>query len=169
MDSQETFAVVESTPGYLPEDCDPLETADYSQAVAHANALADELEEQGYVCDRSQASRDNRYAIRCERLDADRAIEVAEGLGVLAHDYGLYAVKAALDQIPFKAAPSRQTYQGLGFVGSEVYDENMSRAWDADAWEVPEWADTLITQIRQATAAPDLGRIIEVVRVDNLA
>jgi hypothetical protein len=60
------YVVIESTPGYMPEDCDPLVTEDYAEAVAYANELADELEEQGYACDRSWASSNNFYAIKCE-------------------------------------------------------------------------------------------------------
>lgn len=41
------FVAIESTPGYMPEDSEPFETEDYSEAVAYANELADGLEEQG--------------------------------------------------------------------------------------------------------------------------
>lgn len=79
------YIVIENAPGYLPEDGDPLCTDDYAEAVAHANGLADQLEEDGYVCDRSWASQTNHYAIQCVRPDADtvapdlgRSIEVIE-------------------------------------------------------------------------------------------
>lgn len=70
--------VVENTPGYLPES-EPADFAEYVDAVAYANELADELEEDGYTCDRSWASRDNFYAINCTRdgsHDLGRVIEV---------------------------------------------------------------------------------------------
>lgn len=73
-----TYVVIESTPGYMPEDCEPFETTEYSEAVAHANELADELEEQGYECDRSWASSGNYYAIKCARPDGSM---VAPDLG----------------------------------------------------------------------------------------
>jgi hypothetical protein len=71
-DSQRTYLVIESTPGYLPESDDPAEFAEYADAVAEA---------QGYTADRSWASRDNYYAIHAERSDTvapdlGRTIEV---------------------------------------------------------------------------------------------
>lgn len=77
-EDQRTYVVIESTPGYMPEDCDPFVTDDYSAAVAYANELADELEEQGYECDRSWASSNNYYAIKCE---LPREATVAPDLG----------------------------------------------------------------------------------------
>ena len=64
-----TYVVVENTPGYLPESDDPLVTDDYQAAVAHAHELADELEGDGYTCDRSWASADNYLCIRCVRTE----------------------------------------------------------------------------------------------------
>jgi hypothetical protein len=76
----ETFIVIENTPGYLPDADEPAEFDNYADAVAYANELADELVEQGYECDRSWASRDNYYAIHCETSekmhDLGRNIEV---------------------------------------------------------------------------------------------
>lgn len=76
------FSVIENTPGYLPDADEPAEFELYADAVAYANELADELEEQGYVCDRSWASRDNYYAIHCtteEKIhDLGRNIEVVK-------------------------------------------------------------------------------------------
>lgn len=74
------YAVVENTPGYLPET-EPAEFDEYADAVAYANELADELEELGYETDRSWASRNNYYAISAERSDTvapdlGRTIEV---------------------------------------------------------------------------------------------
>lgn len=63
------YVVIENTPGYLPDDDDPLVTDDYATAVDHANELADRLEEEGYECDRSWASSTNQYAIHCTRSD----------------------------------------------------------------------------------------------------
>lgn len=74
------FYVIENTPGYLPDDDEPFETDSYVDAVAYANQLADELEEQGYETDRSWASQDNLYAIHAttaEKMhDLGRNIEI---------------------------------------------------------------------------------------------
>jgi hypothetical protein len=63
------FVVIESTPGYLPEDDDPLVTDSYEEAVEEVNRICDELEDAGYVVDRSWASQDNLYAAHAERPD----------------------------------------------------------------------------------------------------
>lgn len=65
----ERFVVIESTPGYMPEDDDPLYTEHYDEACERVNELCDELEAQGYEVDRSLASRDNLYAAHAERPD----------------------------------------------------------------------------------------------------
>ena len=74
-----SFLVIENTPGYMPES-EPAEFEEYADAVAYADELADELEEQGYVTDRSWASRDNYYAVNAttdEKIyDLGRTIEV---------------------------------------------------------------------------------------------
>lgn len=64
-----TFVVIESTPGYMADDDDPAVFDEYTDAVAHANTLADQLEEQGYTTDRGWASADNYYAIKAVRDD----------------------------------------------------------------------------------------------------
>jgi hypothetical protein len=64
-----TYIVIESTPGYMPEDNDPATFEEYADAVAYANELADELEDQGYTTDRGWASSGNYYAIKAERDD----------------------------------------------------------------------------------------------------
>jgi hypothetical protein len=74
-----TWTVIENTPGYLP-DAEPTDFAEYSEAVAYANELADELEEAGYVTDRSWALQINHFAIKAthpDRIhDLGRSIEV---------------------------------------------------------------------------------------------
>jgi hypothetical protein len=81
-----TFYVVENTPGYMPDADEPADFEEYSEAVAYANELADELEEQGFVCDRSYASSGNYYAIYCvetegiARLGRYIAVERAEDI-----------------------------------------------------------------------------------------
>ncbi len=76
------YLVIENTPGYMP-DTEPAEFDDYADAVAYANELADELEEDGYTTDRSWASRDNGYAINATTdakiHDLGRTIEVVNG------------------------------------------------------------------------------------------
>ena len=62
------FYVIENTPGYLP-DAEPVDFDDYADAVAYAHELADELEEQGYVTNRSWASADNLLCIEAHRTD----------------------------------------------------------------------------------------------------
>lgn len=69
MSATPQFVVIESTPGYMPEADDPAIFDTYAEAVAYANELADELEEQGYETDRSWASSGNYYAIKAERSD----------------------------------------------------------------------------------------------------
>jgi hypothetical protein len=73
------YLVIENTPGYLP-DSDPAEFTEYADAVAYANELADELEDQGFTTDRSWASRDNYYAISAtdpnKTHDLGRTIEI---------------------------------------------------------------------------------------------
>lgn len=63
-----SWCVTESTPGYMPDD-DPAIFTEYSEATAYANELADELEEQGYTCDRGWASSGNYFAVHCTRDD----------------------------------------------------------------------------------------------------
>jgi hypothetical protein len=75
---QDSWIVVESTPGYMPESGEPAEFTEYAEAVAYANELADELEEQGYSTDRGWASSGNYFAIKAERSDT-----VAPDLGRL--------------------------------------------------------------------------------------
>lgn len=74
-----SYLVIENTPGYMPES-EPVEFDDYNNAVAYANELANELEDDGYTTDRSWASRDNYYAINATTdakiHDLGRSIEV---------------------------------------------------------------------------------------------
>jgi hypothetical protein len=76
------YIVLESTPGYMPDADEPAEFETYAEACEYANELAQELEEQGYECDR-WASSQNTYAIYCqlpreatEAPDLGRYIEV---------------------------------------------------------------------------------------------
>lgn len=66
-----SYVVIESTPGYMPDSDDPLVTDVYADAVAYVNELCDELEDQGYTCDRSWASGSNYYAAYCTRTDSE--------------------------------------------------------------------------------------------------
>jgi hypothetical protein len=63
------FVVIESTPGHMPDSCEPAEFVEYADAVAYANELADELEDQGYTTDRSWASSGNYFAVYATRDD----------------------------------------------------------------------------------------------------
>jgi hypothetical protein len=80
MDEQTTWLVIESTPGYMPDADEPAEFREYADAVAYAHELANELEDQGYVCDRGWASSGNYLAIQCE---LPREATVAPDLGRL--------------------------------------------------------------------------------------
>jgi len=64
-----TFVVIESTPGYMPDADEPAVFDNYADAVAYANELCNELEEQGYTVDRSWASQDNLFAAHATRDD----------------------------------------------------------------------------------------------------
>ncbi len=57
----DTYLVIENTPGYVP-DAEPAEFDSYTNAVAYANELLDELEDEGYTTNRGWASRDNFFA-----------------------------------------------------------------------------------------------------------
>lgn len=76
--------------------------------------------------------------------------DAAEALNVLAHDYGLYAVKTRLDNIPFNAGAGRDTLEGLDDQGREFYAEWEPLAANTDPYEVPEWADALFSAIDAA-------------------
>lgn len=52
---------------------------------------------------------------------ADR-FDTCEALNLIAHDWGLYDVKARLDAIPFRCAPSAEFYEGLSDEGRDLYD-----------------------------------------------
>ncbi len=81
------FIVIENTPGYLPDADEPAEFESYSEGVAYANELADELEEQGYTCDRSWASSQNTYAIHCARPEGTMvAPDLGRNIEVIADE-----------------------------------------------------------------------------------
>lgn len=63
------FYVIENTPGYMPDADEPADFEEYSDAVAYANELCDELEEQGYTVDRSWASSGNYFAAHATHPD----------------------------------------------------------------------------------------------------
>jgi hypothetical protein len=63
------YWVIENTPGYLPDNDNDEVFTEYSEAVAYANELGDELEDQGYTTDRCWGSRDNSYAIHAKTDD----------------------------------------------------------------------------------------------------
>lgn len=82
------------------------------------------------------------------REEGDR-FDLAEGLNVLAHDYGLYAVKTALDRAGFRAGPTRETLDGIEGAGREVFRRlaPLAEAWN-DPYTVPYWADAVLAVIR---------------------
>ncbi len=48
--------------------------------------------------------------------------DICEAYNLLAHDWGLYDVKARLDAIPFKSSASAEFYNGLSVNGRDIYD-----------------------------------------------
>ena len=48
--------------------------------------------------------------------------DICEAYNLLAHDWGLYDVKARLDGIQFKCAPSAEFYDGLSENGQAIFD-----------------------------------------------
>lgn len=78
------FCVVENTPGYLP-DSDPIDCETLEDALAVADALAGELEEQGFTVEEND---DGTFYYAEDEGGLDRVIEVIEQPeGV---DYGAY-------------------------------------------------------------------------------
>ena len=81
-----SYLVIENTPGYMPDD-ESAEFDEYADAVDYANALADELEDNGYEVDRSWASRDNSFAINATTPakihDLGRTIEVVQSENIV--------------------------------------------------------------------------------------
>ena len=47
--------------------------------------------------------------------------DICEALNLLAHDFGLYDLKARLDDIPFKCGPVSEFYEGLTDNGKAIY------------------------------------------------
>ena len=80
-------------------------------------------------------------------FDSSTAFDAAEALNVLAHDYGMYAVKARLDEIPFRAGPGRDTLEGLDEEGRRLYAEWKGFARWTGPDEVPEWAEAVLVAI----------------------
>lgn len=54
-------------------------------------------------------------------MSMERAFDTCEALSCLAHDWGLYALNARLNAIPFKPAPNL-TVDTLEYVAREMYD-----------------------------------------------
>ena len=53
--------------------------------------------------------------------------DVCEAFNLLAHDWGLYDVKARLDAIPFRCAPSAEFFEGLTENGKAIYEDHDAR------------------------------------------
>lgn len=68
------YAVIESTPGYMPEVLDPPVFPTKREAVGYARALVQELREEGYHRIRSYGSR--KWVCERDRHDLGRVIEV---------------------------------------------------------------------------------------------
>ena len=83
-------------------------------------------------------------------MDVEEAFDTAEALNVLAHDYGLYAVKSELDRIGFRAGSSRDTFEGIDDTGRDIYRAHSIRAELADPYTVPDWAERLLRAIETA-------------------
>jgi hypothetical protein len=48
--------------------------------------------------------------------------DICEAYNLLAHDWGLYDVKARLDGISFRCAPAAEFYEGLSENGKAIFD-----------------------------------------------
>lgn len=80
------FVVIESTPGYLPEDTDPATFDDYAEAVAYLNERAGEYADDpdgNYRVEYGIASGDNLAAVivwdDSKAHDLGRVIEILRG------------------------------------------------------------------------------------------
>lgn len=47
--------------------------------------------------------------------------DICEAYNLLAHDWGLYDVKARLNRMQFKCAPSAEFFEGLSDNGKAIY------------------------------------------------
>lgn len=72
--------------------------------------------------------------------------DIAEGLYILACDYGLYAVASALEAAGFRPSPFL-TADALESLGREVYADHEAVALEADPYSVPEWAAALVAEV----------------------
>lgn len=50
--------------------------------------------------------------------------DICEAFNLLAHDWGLYDVKARLDAMSFRCAPAAEFYEGLTDNGRAIYDHH---------------------------------------------
>ncbi len=57
------YVVIENTPGYMPEEDEPLETENYAHAVEYMNQRAAEYEEEGLRVEYGWASGANLAAV----------------------------------------------------------------------------------------------------------
>lgn len=80
-------------------------------------------------------------------MDDNEKFDAAEALNVLAHDYGLYAVKTALDDLGFEAGMARDTLEGIDERGRELYEEWAQDAEQTNPYEVPAWARAILDEI----------------------
>ena len=52
--------------------------------------------------------------------------DICEAYNLLAHDFGLYDVKARLDNLGFRCAPSAEYYDGLSENARAIYDSHVA-------------------------------------------
>jgi hypothetical protein len=84
-------------------------------------------------------------------MNLNDAFDAAEALDVLAHDYGLYGVKAELDRIGFRAGVLRDRLEALEEQAQDVYRSLEPMALHSDPWDVPTWAAELLSEIGTAS------------------
>jgi hypothetical protein len=98
---------------------------------------------------------ETRETLEPVTFDSSTAFDAAEALNILAHDYGLYAVKARLDDIPFRAGPNRETLEGIDETGREFYAQWREHADRTGPWEVPDWAEAILVAIVAGSSSDD--------------
>jgi hypothetical protein len=86
-------------------------------------------------------------------MEAHEAFDQAEALAILSQDYGLYSVFDALTHRLKFSAPYL-TSDALSEESRELYAEWAPLAEGTDPYEVPAWAESILTAIENADEAP---------------
>jgi hypothetical protein len=81
-------------------------------------------------------------------FDEIEQFDAAEALNVLAHDFGLYAVKTSLDRLGFRAGMGRDTFRGLSEQGKYFYKQWEREAEISEPYEIPVWANQILEALK---------------------